>query len=109
VQGPQASQPAPASSGWVLGPSLEGHEPPAARGPAGASGGAGGGGGARAAPSAVQFSFDLVLTGAEPWRLHATDVQSFQLVTSALGALLAQRAVLPTFAVLLGLGCTPSG
>lgn len=53
---------------------------------------------------AARFPFDLLLCGAEPWRLLATDMQTFQLVICGISALLAARASLPSFAVALGLG-----
>lgn len=50
------------------------------------------------------FPFDLVILGAEPWRLLAADINTFHVVTSAVGALLTHRASLPSFALALGLG-----
>lgn len=52
------------------------------------------------------FPFDLMLGSAEPWRLVATDIQTFHVVTAAVGALLAARTSLPSFALALGLGAT---
>lgn len=53
----------------------------------------------------THFAFDLMVAGADPWRLLATEVQTFQLVTGAVAALLAAKTSLPTYAMILGLGC----
>lgn len=50
------------------------------------------------------YAFDLVLGGAEPWRLGTADVHTFHVATAAVGALLIARAALPSYAMQLGLG-----
>jgi len=50
------------------------------------------------------FPFNLMLNGAEPWRLLVTDVRTFHVVTAAISTLLAARESLPSFALALGLG-----
>lgn len=50
------------------------------------------------------YAFDLVLGGAEPWRLGTADVHTFHVATTAVGALLLARAALPGYAMQLGLG-----
>lgn len=53
----------------------------------------------------ASLPFDVVLIGKESWRLAATDAHTFQLVTTALNVLIAQRTSLSAFALILGLGC----
>eukprot|EP00928_Gymnodinium_smaydae_P013339 TRINITY_DN14871_c0_g6_i1.p1 TRINITY_DN14871_c0_g6~~TRINITY_DN14871_c0_g6_i1.p1 ORF type:complete len:1334 (+),score=418.16 TRINITY_DN14871_c0_g6_i1:160-4002(+) len=60
---------------------------------------------AGARPAATPtLTFELVLEGADPWRLLARDAQTFRAVAAALGALLSARASLPGFAAALSLG-----
>merc|ERR1712157_110480 len=53
--------------------------------------------------TSTSYPFDLMPNGAEPWRFSAADVHTFHVVTAAVGALLAARALLPSFAIALGL------
>lgn len=50
------------------------------------------------------FPFELVVDCSEPWKLSVSDVHTFHLATQAIGALLASRASLPTYAIALSLG-----
>jgi hypothetical protein len=50
------------------------------------------------------FPFELVMDCSEPWKLSVSDVHTFHLATQAIGALLASRASLPTYAIALSLG-----
>jgi hypothetical protein len=59
---------------------------------------------ARATSNRAAFLFDLMLMGAEPWRLEVADAHTFHIVTTAIGALITQRSSLPAFAAALGLG-----
>lgn len=52
------------------------------------------------------FAFDLVLGGSEPWRLAATSLRSFHVVTAAIGVLVGHKS-LPSVAAALGLSYAP--
>jgi len=51
-----------------------------------------------------RFLFDIILMGAEPWRLQVVDAQTFHTVTTAIGVLITLRSSLSSFAAALGLG-----
>lgn len=54
------------------------------------------------------FPFDLMLNSLEPWHLATPDVQSFHIVTTAIGALLASKSHLQHYSITLGLGTVRS-